>query len=363
MDARIGFITDYNSGLVAMTELCKRYEISRKTGFKWLERYRDLGAAGLTDRSRAPHEHGRATPQNIAEAIVGIGHVRPSWGPRKIVAKLAMDHPEIDWPAASTAGEILKRAGLVCGRRLRRSAPPRIDPLTVPRACQSCVGGRPQGLGSASRWNTGGTFDDHGGFSRYSINVAATVETTQDEARPLFERAFRDHGLPEVIRSDTGTPFASTGTTGLTALSAWWIKLGIKHERIDPGHPRQNGRHERFHRTVLEAMQPPAADRRAQARRFEAFAYDYNEERPHEALGQRTPASLYRPSLRAMPRKLPEPSYPAETAVRQVRSSGEIKWQGVRSMFAARSRAKPSTWTRAMTAPGRSASSTSRLGS
>ena len=167
-----------------------------------------------------------------------------------------------------------------------------------------------------------------GGFSRYLISVAATGGTTQEEARPLFERAFRDYGLPEVLRSDNGAPFASTGTTGLTALSASWIKLGIKHERIDPGHPQQNGRHQRFHRTLLEAMHPPSANRSAQAKRFKAFARDDNEERPHEALGQRPPASVDQPSVRAMPRRLPEPSYPPETAVRQVRSNGEIKWQG-----------------------------------
>ena len=133
MDGRIGFIKDYNSGLFAMTELCERYEISRKTGYKWLERYRDFGAAGLMDRSRAPHDHGRATAQNIAEAIISMRHLRPTWGPRKIIAKLSQDHPGIDWPVASTAGEILKRAGLVSGRRVRRAAPPRLDQLTVPQ--------------------------------------------------------------------------------------------------------------------------------------------------------------------------------------------------------------------------------------
>ena len=134
--------------------------------------------------------------------------------------------------------------------------------------------------------------------------------------------------MPEVIRSDNGSPFASTGITGLTALSVWWIKLGIRHERIDPGHPQQNGRHERFHLTLLEAMRPPPPTRAAQAGRFAAFVRDYNEERPHEALGQRMPASVYQPSPRAMPKRLPEPSYPAEAAVRQVRSNGEIKWRG-----------------------------------
>jgi putative transposase len=328
MDERVGFIGDYTSGSWSMTELCERYEISRKTGYKWLERYREFGAAGLMDRPCTPHEHGRATAQNISEAIIGMRCMRPTWGPRKIVAKLAMNHPEVEWPAASTAGEILKRAGLVCGRRLRRSAPPRLGQLTVPRHAKHVWGVDHKGwvrLGDGTRTEPLTITD---GFSRYLISVAATGSTAQEEAKPLFEQAFRVYGLPDVIRSDNGSPFASTGITGLTALSAWWIKLGIKHERIDPGHPQQNGRHERFHLTLLEAMHPASADRTAQARRFRAFTRDYNEERPHEALGQRTPASVYRPSPRAMPKRLPEPSYPAEMAVRQVRTNGMIKWQG-----------------------------------
>ncbi len=229
---------------------------------------------------------------------------------------------------ASTAGEILKRAGLGCGRRVRRSAPPRLGQLTVPQHPNHVWGVDHKGwvrLGDGTRAEPLTITD---GFSRYLISVAATASTSQEEARPLFERAFRAYGLPEAIRSDNGAPFASTGTTGLTALSAWWIKLGIRHERIDPGQPQQNGRHERFHRTLLEAMHPASADRNAQARRFRAFARDYNEERPHEALGQQTPASVYHPSPRAMPRRLPEPCYPAETAVRRVRTNAMIKWQG-----------------------------------
>ena len=167
------------------------------------------------------------------------------------------------------------------------------------------------------------------GFSRFLVILEATASTRTDEAKPLFERAFRDHGLPTVIRTDNGTPFASTGVTGLTDLGVWWIKLGIRHERIDPGCPQQNGGHERFHRTLLEAMQPPAPTREAQQRRFDAFRTDYNHERPHEALGQRPPADLYRPAcVRPMPERLPEPDYAAEAAVRRVRSNGEIKWAG-----------------------------------
>ena len=328
MDERICFIADYNSGSWTMTELCERHAISRKTGYKWLGRYRLDGAAGLAERSCAPLVHGRATAEHLVDAIVGLRRERPSWGPRKIVAKLAIGQPEVTWPSASTAGDILKRAGLVCGRRLRRRAPPRLGQLTVPQHANHVWGVDHKGwirLGDGSRAEPLTMTD---GFSRYLISLTATGSTRHDEAKPLFDRAFRDHGLPEVIRSDNGSPFASTGTTGLTALSVWWIKLGIRHERIDPGSPQQNGRHERFHLTLLEAMRPAPANRAAQARRFAAFARDYNEERPHQALGQLTPASVYRPSPRPMPQRLPEPHYPVEAAVRRVRSNGEIKWRG-----------------------------------
>jgi putative transposase len=328
MDQRVRFIADHKSGSWTMTELCERYEISRKTGYKWVDRYREEGAAGLAERSHAPRVHGRATASHLVDAIVGLRQERPNWGPRKIVGKLAGRQPEEDWPSASTAGEILKRAGLVCARRVRRRAPPRVGQLTVPQHANHVWAVDHKGwirLGDGSRAEPLTMTD---GFSRYLIGLAATGSTEHAEAKPLFERAFRDYGLPEVIRSDNGTPFASSGVTGLTALSVWWIKLGIRHERIDPGHPQQNGRHERFHLTLLEAMRPPAATRAAQARRFAVFARDYNEERPHEALGQRTPGSVYQRSSRAMPSRLAEPDYPVEAAVRTVRSNGEIKWRG-----------------------------------
>jgi transposase InsO family protein len=328
MDERVRFINDRLSGDWTMTELCERYEVSRKTGYKWLERYELEGPAGLMERSRAPHEHGRATPDNLAEAIIGLRRQRPSWGPRKIIAKLAAKEPQAAWPSPSTAGEILKRAGLVSARKLRRHAPPRLGQLTAPQHANHvwavdhkgwvhlCDGSRAEPL----------TITD--GFSRYLIEVSATGSTRHDEAKPLFERAFREYGLPEVIRSDNGTPFASTGITGLTALVVWRMKLGIRHERIDPGRPQQNGRHERFHLTLQEAMRPAAADRAAQEQRFQSFKRDYNEERPHEALGQVPPASLYRRSPRPMPERLSEPVYPSDAAVRKVRSNGEIKWRG-----------------------------------
>jgi putative transposase len=328
MDERICFISDHVSGWWTMTELCERYEISRKTGYKWLGRYAEFGAFGLMERSRAPHVHGRATPERLVDAIVGLRQERKTWGPRKIMATLAAREPDADWPSASTAGEILKRAGEVSSRGFRRHGPPRLGELTVPQHANHVWSVDHKGwvrLGDGSRVEPLTMTD---GFSRYLIGLAATGSTAHDEAKPVFERAFREYGLPEVIRSDNGTPFASSGTSGLTVLSVWWIKLGIRHERIDPGHPQQNGRHERFHLTLLEAMRPPEPDRAAQARRFRAFARDYNQERPHEALGQRPPASLYERSPRRMPSRLPEPEYPSEAAVRRVRSNGEIKWQG-----------------------------------
>ena len=328
MDERMRFIVDYLSGEWTMSDLCDRHGISRQSGYKWAGRYREEGASGLVDRSRAAKVHGRATPAAICDLIVSLREVRPSWGPRKIVAKLKLQHPDVTWPAASTAGEVLKRAGLVQGRRRRWRAPPRLDALTAPERPNHVWGVDHKGwirLSDRTRCEPLTVTDI---FSRYLLKVSSTSSTREEEARPLFKQAFEDYGLPEVIRSDSGPPFASPGLTGLTALSVWWAKLGIRHERIDAGKPQQNGRHERFHLTLLEAMRPPAANRADQEARFAAFTSDYNEERPHEALKDLPPARFYKPSPRKMPKQLPQPDYSAEAALRKVRSNGEIKWGG-----------------------------------
>jgi transposase InsO family protein len=328
MDERVRFIADWLADENTMSELCAAYGISRKTGYKWLGRYRELGPEGLHDLPRAPLNHGRATASDLVERIVAAKETNPLWGPKKIMARLKRAAPELIWPSASTAGAILKRHGLVSGRKRARL-----------RACGN--GPWPQAEGPNAVW-TGdhkGWFRTRDGWrcepltvmdasSRYLLALEATGSTADEEAWPVFERLFEEHGLPDRFRSDNGAPFASAGITGLTPLSMRFIKLGIALERIAPGKPQQNGRHERFHRTMLPLAEAPEADQTTQGQAFDAFRRSYNEERPHEALAMDTPAQHYRCSQRAMPRSLPEPDYPAEAAVRRVRHNGEIRWNG-----------------------------------
>jgi transposase InsO family protein len=328
MDQRLRFVGLDLAGEFSMTELCEAFSISRKTGYKWRERYAAFGSEGLVERSPAPKRPAHVTPQAVVEEIIARRRMRPSWGPRKIVITLGELYPHIAWPVASTAGEILKRAGLVGPRRLHRRAPPRLGELTRAERPNHLWAVDHKGwvrLGDGTRCEPLTITDS---FSRYLISLSATTNTREEQARPLFEQAFREHGLPDAIRSDNGSPFASTGVTGLTALSVWWAKLSVAHERIDPGQPQQNGRHERFHRTLLEAMRPPSANRQTQERRFEVFLREYNFERPHEALGQKPPSRFYAPSPRAMPDRIPEPDYPKDAMAREVRQNGEIKWRG-----------------------------------
>jgi putative transposase len=328
MDERLRFVAEWLGGDVSKTELCEAYGISRRVGYKWLSRYAAEGPSGLADRSHAPRTHGRATPEDLVEKIVGLRRVRPTWGPRKLVAKLEQLHPELSWPSHSTAHEILKRAGLVSARRVRRRPPPRLGELVTPERPNQVWAVDHKGwitLGDGQRCEPLTLADT---YSRYLLAVSAGGGVHQAEARRVMHRAFMDYGLPEVIRSDNGQPFASASVTGLSGLSVWWIKLGVRPERITPGRPQENGRLERFHLTLLEAMRPPAADRAAQARRLQAFRHDYNHERPHQALRQTPPAGFYTPSPRPMPKHPPEPDYPSDMKTRKVRSSGEIKFAG-----------------------------------
>jgi len=307
LDEKLKFVSEALERTDTMVALCDRYGISRDAGYRLIKRYQAEGAAGLEERSRAPHCHGRAMAASVAEAIVQLREQRPSWGPKKLRAMLRRDQPLVEWPAASTIGDLLKRRGLVDGRRRRRSALPQTRPfieVTLPNDtwCADFKGWFRTADGQRCDPLTISDAE-----SRYLIDCRIVAPTTEG-VQPVMERAFRDCGLPLALRTDNGPPFASSRSAGgLTRLSVHWVKLGIKLERIDPGQPQQNGRHERMHRTLREdTSQPPAANACEQQARFDRFRHDYNDVRPHEALGQVPPASCYRPSPRPYPHKLEE---------------------------------------------------------
>lgn len=330
MHDRTHFVVAAQAHEDSMSELCRQFEISRKTGYKWRARFAAEGPAGLVDRTRIPHAYPHAMPPATREALLALRAQHPTWGPKKLCARLPVVCPGLPVPAASTVGDLLHTAGLCVPHRRRRHAPPRSQPLahaTAPNAvwCADFKGDFT--LGDGTRCSPL-TISD--GCSRYLLRCQALAVTTVERVLPLFEATFREWGLPDVIRTDNGPPFASVGAGGLTRLSMWWIKLGIRPERIDPGKPQQNGRHERMHRTLKAdaPCAPPASSLRAQQQRFDAFRRSFNEERPHEALGQAPPASLHRPSPRPFPDRLPELVYPEGTQVRRVRPNGCIRWQG-----------------------------------
>ncbi len=331
MDERMSLIVSWQEDGLSISELCQRYGVSRKTGYKWIERYENEGFAGLCDRSRAPHHSPRQVTGSIAEAAVAARREHPSWGPRKLRAWLSARDPQVVWPAASTLGVLFDEAGLTVPRRRRERVPPRSAPFA------GCEGPNAVWTADFKGWfrTADGArcepFTLLDSWSRYLLRCQAVRRTDTATVQAILAAAFREYGLPMALRSDNGSPFAGRGAGGLSRLSVWLIKLSVRPDRIDPGSPQQNGRHEWMHLTLQqETASPPAASLRAQARSFAVFRRCYNAERPHEALGQQVPARHYQPSPRAYTGKLCSPEYPGVELVRQVRSNGEIKWRGER---------------------------------
>lgn len=326
MEERTRFVIEYERGLHSMAELCRIYSVSRQTGHTWWKRYGEAGLDGLRDMGRAPRRHPNQTPVAREERVLELRQAHMNWGPRKLKAVLERDGRR--WPAASTIGELLKREGLVVARKLRRRAPPYTQPFAAADGpnrvwCADFKGWfRTQ---DGERIDPLTLSDAH---SRYLLRCQAVEKSDTARTQAIFEAAFREYGMPEAIRSDNGAPFASRAVAGLSRLSVGWMKLGIVPERIRAGHPEQNGRHERMHRTLKqETSSPAAANRRAQQRAFDRFRQEYNQERPHEALGMQTPASLYAPSPRRYPERVPEPEYPSSMQVRRVRDRGDFSWK------------------------------------
>jgi len=329
LDSKLRFIVAWQEDEVSFAALCREHAISRKTGYKLIGRYEAEGLDGLKERSRAPRLHPNAMAEGAAAALLDVRRAHPSWGAKKIRAWLAARRPEERWPVESTISELLDRHGLVARRKWRRRVPPGASPLTASLASNDVWGTDFKGwfrTGDGRRCDPFSLSDLH---SRYVLRLQVMDGMDARHVWPVFDAAFREFGLPRVVRSDNGAPFASAGAGGLSPLAVRLVKAGVLPERIAPGKPQQNGRQERLHRTVKqETATPPAASRRAQQRRFDAFRRVFNEERPHEALGQRTPATVYQPALRAWNGRLRSPDYPDGSDIRHVRHRGEIKWLG-----------------------------------
>jgi len=328
MEQRIQFIIDVLDGTYSMSELCEAYSISRKTGYKWLGRYQPDDPASLQDRSRAPHSHPQEISVAVKQAVLAVKTRFPNWGAPQIRTRLKREHPDWDhYPAVSTLGLFLRNQGLTQPRRrCRRTATPTEFPLTSGRYANQVWCADYKGHFHTKDGHRCNPLTISDQASRYLLCCRHVAQMNYDLARMGFERTFRQYGLPEVIRTDNGTPFSSIGLGGLSRLSYWWIRLGIRPERIEPGHPEQNGRHERMHRTLKAyTATPPAKTLAAQQKRFHAFKKEYNQDRPHEALGMRTPSEYYVRSLREYPSRLPEITYPDSMRIRKVKGSGEIK--------------------------------------
>ena len=326
MEQRIQMLSDYATGNWSVSELCRRYGVCRDTFYEWRNRREAGDPNWFLDRSHAVMHCPHRTDAEMVEAIISLRRRFRYLGPRKLLPKLEREAPEKTWPAASTIGDILKRANLIEPVKRRRRALDQHRPFAEVAAVNE-------------EWSTDfkGWFrtrdqvrvdpltltDSH---SRFLLEVRITPPTIEG-VKPVFTEVFRTYGLPLAIRCDNGSPFGSRAAGGLTRLSAWWLRLGIRPHFIHPASPQENGRHERMHGTLkAQTSCPPAANAAQQQRRFNAFRQHYNEERPHEALGQRPPAELYTPSPRSMPDRLEDPWYDADHRVRRVRRTGEIRW-------------------------------------
>jgi putative transposase len=328
VEERSRFIDAYLTGCFDMTELCAQAGISRRVGYKWVARYDQDGRAGLRDRSRAPHSCPHRMSSDLAELLCAARTTHPDWGPKKLLEWLGPRYPRIhNWPAISSVSDLLGRRGLVLPRRRRRRTSSAGTSVAPPR--------EPNALWTADFKGQFQTGDGQYCFpltvadlaSRYLLACHGLSSTQARGARPVFERLFRDCGLPRAIRTDNGAPFVTRGPHGLSALNIWWLRLGIQHQRIRPASPQENGAHERMHRTLKHgAIRPPRATMAAQQRAFNRFRALYNTERPHDALAGATPASHYTPSPRPYPSRLPPIEYPGHFLVRTVSSGGTFSF-------------------------------------
>ena len=331
LELRRALIQSWEVGEESLAELCRQYSISRQTAYKWIHRYEADGVDGLEELSRAPKHSPHQLDAEVIERIVACRGKHPSWGPRKLLVHLAKQYPRLDWPAASTVAELLKRKGLSQARKKRLRTPAHTRPLLEVNQANQVWCADFKGwfrTGDGQRCDPLTITD---AWSRFLIRCQIVPTTNLEETQAVFQAAFREYGLPERIRTDNGVPFATRAPGGLSRLSIWWLKLGIEPERIPPGQPQYNGRHERFHRTLkAETAKPPARNLRQQQQRFHEFSRSFNHDRPHEALDYKTPASLHQGSWREYPSRLPEITYPDDMVLRRVSQQGSVRWKSRR---------------------------------
>jgi putative transposase len=327
MHQRTLFIADHLRGTRSVTELCADYGISRKTAYKWIERYIRRGPGGLEDRSRRPRSSPNETAPVVVDALIELRRRHPTWGAKKLLVLLHRRRPAWALPGRSAVCNLLTRHGLI-----RRKTPRRVighpgapSPTILAPNHVWCADFKGQFRMGNARYCYPLTVSD--GHSRFLLACQGLTCTKVREAKPVFLRLFREYGLPRYIRTDNGVPFATNTLARLSRLSAWWVRLGVLPQLIEPGCPQQNGRHERMHRTLkAETIRPSAASMRSQQQRFDRFRLEFNNERPHEALEMRTPASVYEPSPRSLPARLAPLEYPDRFEVRYVSANGGIRW-------------------------------------
>jgi len=323
---RMRFVTKLEEGY-GMSELCREFGISRKTGYKIWNRYQKDGPFGLFDEARRPYRSPNATAREVVEVILRMRHRHKHWGARKLKSLLENNYPELSVPAESTIGLILRRKGLVKKKNARRRATPSTYPLRESHKPNDiwAIDYKGQFKLGNGKYSYPLTVSDH--HSRYLLACEGFGEIQTDQAMSVMHDLFEDHGLPEVIRSDNGAPFGSTGLCGLTKLSVWFQRLGIYHERIQPGHPEQNGRHERMHRTLKQEVTHPRGENLLQQQeKFDDFRQEYNDLRPHEALGMVPPKKIYKRSERTFNRHLEPLDYPNHEIIRTVSQEGLISF-------------------------------------
>jgi putative transposase len=336
MKERVNFVLEWErrwdeaqGGPVDMAELCRKYGVSRPTGYAWVKRFRDPGndLRAIEEKSRRPLSNPHAISPEVEDWIVQARKAMPRRGPRKLRAMLVDRHPGIDWPSTSSIGNILKRRGLCRVRKARQRAPPMTQPFAATTAPNDtwCIDFKGKFRLQDGNWCHVLTLMD--ADTRYLLRAEAMLDPTGANVEKVLDSAFQEFGLPKAIRSDNGPPFASTGAGRLSRLAVWWLKLGIQLERIEPGKPQQNGRLERCHLTLEEAVTPSAENLLEQRRAIDEWRRDYNQERPHEALGDEPPALVYRRSPRGYPRKLLKPEPPAWREACDVDRNGYIRWR------------------------------------